>query len=225
VNPSYIEKLASIIRVADALDHGLCQIVDGVRLELSDNRLIFRVIADDDIGEELGRAKEKSDLLKEAFNLEEVEFLLMQTHKLRILFVCGGNTCRSPMAKVLLTEKLREIDKLNLYEVDSAAYDEPTSKEASPDARETVKYILGEDLLADHKAKQLTGDMAEQSDIILVMGNRMKKGLPTDKTWTLKEYAGGSGEIEDPMTSIELDAYLKCAQEISSCIDKIALRL
>lgn len=149
----------------------------------------------------------------------------MQTHKLRVLFVCGGNTCRSPMAKVLLTEKLRETGKLNLYAVDSAAKDIPTFKEASPGAREAVKHILGDDLLANHQAKQLTGEMAEQADIILVMRNRMKKGLPADKTWTLKEYAGGSGEIEDPMTSNKPEAYLKCAQEISSCIDKIALRL
>ena len=79
VNPSHIEKLASIIRVADALDHGLHQRVDKVRLELNDNRLIFKVIAHKDICDELGRAKEKSDLLKKAFNLEEVKFIHANT--------------------------------------------------------------------------------------------------------------------------------------------------
>lgn len=79
VIPLYIEKIASIIRVADALDRGLCQRVEGVRLELSDNHLIFKVIAHENIKVELKRAEEKSDLLKEAFNLEEVNFIHANT--------------------------------------------------------------------------------------------------------------------------------------------------
>jgi hypothetical protein len=66
----------------------------------------------------------------------------------RILFICGGNTCRSPMAKVILEEKLKNTGKIDEFLIDSSAYGYPTSQGASPNAREAIKQLFGE----DHKA-------------------------------------------------------------------------
>lgn len=141
-----------------------------------------------------------------------------------ILLVCGGNTCRSPMAKVILEQKLKAIEQLDKFEVDSAAYDGPTSPGASSNAREAIKKLFGQDLLASHKAKKLTPELLDAADVILVMGARMKKGLPQGKTWTLKEYAGGSGDVGDPFGG-NLETYLNCAHEISSALEKIVTKL
>ncbi|MFC1991697.1 low molecular weight protein arginine phosphatase, partial [Chloroflexota bacterium] len=52
-----------------------------------------------------------------------------------ILLVCSGNTCRSPMAKVILEQKLREREQLNRFEIDSAAFNGANHQEASRNAR------------------------------------------------------------------------------------------
>lgn len=147
-----------------------------------------------------------------------------QKAKGKILFVCGGNTCRSPMAKVVLEQMLKAKGYLGRFEVESAAYDGPTYPGASNNAREAIKKLFGADLLATHKAKKLTPDLVEWADLILVMGARMKKGLPPSKTWMLKEFAGGSGDVADPFGG-NLDVYLRCAREISGALEAILPKL
>ena len=118
------------------------------------------------------------------------------------------------MAKVILEQKLKALGKLPEFEIDSAAYDGPTFNGASSHAKEALKKLFGSDLLASHKAKKITPELADQADLILVMEARMKKGLPPGKTWMLKEYAGGSGDVVDPFSG-GLDNYLLCARELS----------
>lgn len=144
--------------------------------------------------------------------------------KKRILLVCGGNTCRSPMAKVILEQKLKAQDKLGEFEIDSAACASPTYQIASKEARRAIKTLFGEDLLATHQAKKVTPNLIQWADLILVMTGQMKRPLPTGKTYTLKEFAGGSGDIADPFGRGQ-DTYLMTAKEISAAMDKLIPRL
>ena len=91
---------------------------------------------------------------------------------------------------------------------------------AQSSAWEAIKELFGEDLLVSHKAKGLTPDLVEQADLILVMGEGMKEGLPPDKTWTLKEYAGETGDVADPLGGT-LGTYFECAKEITSLVEKV----
>ncbi len=148
----------------------------------------------------------------------------MGSGKKQILLICGGNTCRSPMAKVILADKLKKASKHEAFMIDSAAYDYPTYQGASTHAREAIKQLFGEDLLVSHTAKKLTPDLVEGADLILVMGAGMKKGLPQEKTWTLKEYAGGTGDVVDPFDG-NIDTYVTCAKEISNLLEKVLPKL
>ena len=148
----------------------------------------------------------------------------MGSGKKQILLICGGNTCRSPMAKVILADKLKKASKLEAFMIDSAAYDYPTYQGASTNAREAIKQLFGEDLLVSHTAKKVTPDLVEKADLILVMGAGMKKGLPQEKTWTLKEYAGGTGDVVDPFGGT-IDTYVACAKEISSWLERVLPKL
>jgi protein-tyrosine-phosphatase len=96
----------------------------------------------------------------------------------RILIVCGGNTCRSPMAKVILEQKLAELGKMDHFEIDSAAYDAPTLLTASKGAKEAIMALYGEDILASHMPKKLTAGLARQADLILVMLDQDEEGTP-----------------------------------------------
>ena len=128
------------------------------------------------------------------------------------------------MAKVILEQKLESVGRLTDFELDSAAYDVPTDGQASANAREAIKRLYKDDLLAPHKPKKLTPDLVEKADLILVATRRMKVGLPEGKTWNLKEYAGESGDVADPYGG-DVDVYLECASEISRALDEILPKL
>ena len=237
-NMLYVKKMAAILRVADALDRSLRQIVEDINLDLTEGCLNFSISSKSSADTEKRRANEKADLMKEAFNLKDVDFTrpasLNVAHmgnppqgdstSLKILLVCVGNTCRSPMAKVIMEQKLKAKGKLNEFEIDSAAYDSPTYQSATKQGRQAIMRLYGEDLLASHQSKKLTSSLFQQADLILVMTTRMKDGLPAEKTYTLKEYAGEAGSIADPFGG-DVGTYMRVAKEISDTVDKIIPKL
>jgi protein-tyrosine-phosphatase len=141
-----------------------------------------------------------------------------------ILLVCDGNTCRSPMAKVILEHKLSAAGTIDQFTIESAACGSPTYPVASHGARKAIEALYGEDLLAAHKSRGFTPALINKADLILVMSSGMKAGLPSAKTWTLKEYAGGSGDIQDPL-GLGLETYLATAGEISAALDGVVARI
>jgi protein-tyrosine phosphatase len=62
------------------------------------------------------------------------------------------------------------------------------------------------------------------ADIILVMTTGTKAGLPQNKTFTLKEFAGGSGDISDPYGQ-GVAVYLQVADEIAAAMDRIITKI
>ena len=122
-----------------------------------------------------------------------------------VLFVCGGNTCRSPMAKVILEQMLKEKGLGTQFEVDSAARHRPDGTSAHPNSRETIKELYHDDLLADHVPKGLTTDIVEKADLIMVMEDHMKPGLPVEKVVVLR--------IADPFGP-DIGKYKTCATTI-----------
>lgn len=86
---------------------------------------------------------------------------------MRILFVCTGNTCRSPMAEVLSRRILGTLD-LGPVEVRSAGVSTGNGMRASEGARRAVsRHGLS---LEEHSSTVLTEDLVEWADKILVMG-------------------------------------------------------
>jgi protein-tyrosine-phosphatase len=133
-----------------------------------------------------------------------------------IIFVCSGNTCRSPMGKVILEERLKTGGLEKKYIVDSAAYGEPGGDTAHPYARLAIKEKYGKDLLADHVPRKLTGKMADEADLILVMEDYMTAGLPKEKVVVL--------DIPDPF-SASLKEYGAAAVALIKCVESLIQKI
>jgi exopolyphosphatase/guanosine-5'-triphosphate,3'-diphosphate pyrophosphatase len=71
---SHTKKVAAILRVGDALDRTLQQLVEDVSIRIDNGRLIFTVLSKYPVETEINRAKEKADLMKEAYTLTGVGF-------------------------------------------------------------------------------------------------------------------------------------------------------
>ncbi len=120
----------------------------------------------------------------------------------KILFVCTGNTCRSPMAEGFLKKMARE-NRLPL-EVQSAGLAAfagvPPTSEAVQACRERGIDISG------HLSQPLSKALALESDLILTMTVRHKemiaKKMPElgPKVSLFSEFAGaGVKDVEDPV--------------------------
>lgn len=86
-----------------------------------------------------------------------------------LLFVCTGNTCRSPMAEAIAREELRRRGWSHVA-VRSAGVGAAAGAAASEHAL-TVTADHGFDLSA-HRSQQVTPELLDWADLVLAMGPR-----------------------------------------------------
>jgi len=143
---------------------------------------------------------------------------------LKVLFVCLGNTGRSPMAKAIFEQILKQRGLENEMSADSAANSDPSLPYAEPEAREAIKRYFRMDLLADHIPKSIDSLDLRDFDLVLTMEKDLKRNFPPEKTYTLKEYAGLKGKFPD-LWHKPLDVYLRYIDEMKDCLEIIIERI
>lgn len=144
--------------------------------------------------------------------------------KIEILFVCTGNTCRSPMAQRLFQAQLKAWALDEMFAVYSAGLAAAEGSSASTNACLAIQ-AQGLDL-HEHCAKQLTREMVEHATVVLTMTVSHKQAIlqsmpeMVDKVFTLAEYAGEKNDVMDPYGG-DLATYEECVQWLCKYLKKL----
>lgn len=122
----------------------------------------------------------------------------------KILFVCHGNICRSPMAECVLKHMVKSQGRAGDFFVDSAA----TSREeiGNPIYPPAVRKLKAEGVpLTGHRAVQMTREDYDKYDLLLAADSanvrnmtRITGGDPEGKIRRLLDYTRRPRDIADP---------------------------
>lgn len=96
------------------------------------------------------------------------EAQVMRVLTIRVIFVCTGNTCRSPMAAAIGRDwaRTREPDGLS-FEMESAGI---AAGEGYPAADQAIETMGAQNIeLSDHRSRLLTPGMVDDADVIFTM--------------------------------------------------------
>ncbi len=125
--------------------------------------------------------------------------------KKKIIFICHGNICRSPMAEYVMKHLVKEQGRESEFEITSGAVSrEEIGNDIYPPAKRKLQEKGVE--FSKHRAHQITPDEFSENDIIITMDSSNMRLLgrivpnweETGKVHLMMEYAGSTRDVADP---------------------------
>lgn len=139
---------------------------------------------------------------------------------MKILLVCSGNTCRSPMAEALMRREA-EARGLRELEIGSAGISVWPGSRAS---RNAIAAMASRGMDIDRRASvQITPPLIAGADLVLTMtaahAAALREELPryAARVHTLAGYAGADADVEDPYGG-DADVYETTAQQLEHLV-------
>ena len=140
-----------------------------------------------------------------------------------LLFVCTGNTCRSPMAAALARRALGESKDWRVVSAGIGALNGQSVSQHSV----TALRPLGLDI-SQHRAQMLTGRMIQEADYIFGLTRGHVEGIASlypeaaEKLFVLREFEEEIADIDldihDPIGG-PLEGYMECRDQIRKAVD------
>ena len=131
---------------------------------------------------------------------------------IRILFICHGSICRSPMAEYVMKDMVKKRGLEDKFHIESAA---TSTEEIGNPIYPPAQRVLWEHGIdpSGHSARQLRRSDYEKWDMFVGMDsenlyymNRMLGGDPDGKISLLLDYTDRPGEVSDPWYTRDFEA-------------------
>ena len=144
----------------------------------------------------------------------------------KILFVCSGNTCRSPIAEGIAKEVFSSPETYQISSAGTSALDGlPASSLATMVASQNSID------LSEHRARLLSGAIVKDADLIITMGSKHRETVGIIDPSTL-EYAflltefcdDEEGDVPDPI-GMGVEEYEKTFEVIEKCVRRLKDKL
>ncbi len=136
---------------------------------------------------------------------------------MRLLCVCTGNICRSPMLEYLLKQELpkRGFEEVTVSSAGTGTVDgEPASTHAI-----TAMQEIGIDI-ADHRSRQVTADLVEAADGIVALTVQHGVQLAFLHGADPKKILVPGNGIPDPY-GCDLATYRRCREELLAALPQL----
>ena len=130
----------------------------------------------------------------------------------KILFVCHGNICRSPMAEFVMKDLVQKAGLSDHFYIESAA---TSTEEIGNEVYPPAKRKLAEHGISckGKKARQMTRSDYQRFDLLIGMDDwnirnmtRIAGGDPEGKIHKLLDYTARKGDVADPWYTGDFDA-------------------
>ncbi len=146
---------------------------------------------------------------------------------IKIMFVCSGNICRSPMAHHYMQKKVKELNIENKFLISSCGIFAYSGEKATLNAIMAMKDYFVD--LENHRATNIFDTNIIDYDYIITLTKLHKSQIECnfpklkEKIYTLKEFANEKlvyKDIDDPW-GLNIEVYKSCAKEIVENVDKL----
>ena len=138
---------------------------------------------------------------------------------IKILFVCHGNICRSPMGEFILKDMVKKAGAGEYFQIASAATstEEIGNPVYPPARRKLAEHGIG---CSGKTSRRLVRADYDRYDLLIGMDQanlrnmqRICGGDPEGKIHLMLEYAGRSGDVADPWYTGDFDAAWRDIEE------------
>lgn len=142
----------------------------------------------------------------------------------RILFVCHGNICRSPMAEFMMKDLVRKAGREKEFHIESAATStEEIGNEVYPPAkRKLAEHGIG---CKGKTARQMNRRDYDRFDLLIGMDswnfrnmNRICGGDPEEKIHLLMDFTDEPRDVADPWYTGDFEATWRDLLEGCQCL-------
>lgn len=142
---------------------------------------------------------------------------------MRIMFVCTGNICRSPMAEIYFRELCKRSGNKDVV-VDSAGTFAPPFMSMTGAAIEALRECAGIQVKKPRKNKQFKRQMIQEFDHIIGMTEDHVRRIGDFKNVYTLGRATGCGEVPDPWGNSQ-EVYTQVFNQIKDALDILYTKL